>query len=147
MRSVLDSNDQRSYLCPTAAGLLVGAREAARDAQLRQRSLVPVSDQRTLWFTWAGTRVQTTLRAMLALHDVLSSDREVAIQIEAPIDAAQAVIRKIAEQPPAPMQVAAGVQPQCRGKYDHLLSDELLLEAIAESVIDLQGAIAKCQAT
>lgn len=147
MRSILTDSEEPTYLCQTAARLLAEGRETAEDAQLLRRSLVPVSDQRTLWFTWAGTRVQTTLRAILATHDLQATDREVAIQLEAPLDTAMSVIRKIAHNPINATEVAACVQPKSRRKFDHLLTDDLLVEAIAESVIDIRGAVAKCQAT
>ncbi|MCK6431333.1 MAG: hypothetical protein L6Q72_19930, partial [Burkholderiaceae bacterium] len=120
------------------------ARAAAAEAGVTDRPLITVSDRRTLWFTWAGTRKQTTIVAMFAAAGVAATDRGVAVEVEAPFDDVRACIGSFVNAPAAAESIAAHVQPKHRRKYDRLLSDDLLDLAIARDVLDCAGAIATC---
>lgn len=142
MREVLDESVEYAYLNSVGKRLLDHARHAAAEAGVTVPSLVAVSDRRTLWFTWTGTRTQTTLVAMFNAIGVGAADRSVAIDLDKAVDDARETIGSVASAPIDVMAVASSVQPKHRRKYDHLLDDELLDKAIARDSLDADGALA-----
>lgn len=144
MREVLIDSRAYPYLNSVGAQLLGHARAAAAEAGVTDRPLITVSDRRTLWFTWAGTRKQTTIVAIFAAAGVAATDRGVAVEVEAPFDDVRACIGSFVNAPASAESIAAHVQPKHRRKYDRLLSDDLLDLAIARDVLDCAGAIATC---
>lgn len=144
MRDILRSSCRFAYLNVDGSRLLDHARAAANHAGLMDSPLFKVSDRKTLWFTWTGTRKQTTLVAMFASAGVDAMDRGVAIEIGAPADDVCALLKSFIASPADALAIATHVQPKYRRKYDRLLSDDLLNIAIALDTLDIPGALRTC---
>lgn len=142
MKEVLSDTKAYPYLNPVGVQLLNMARQTAANAGVCREGLFAVSDRKCLWFTWMGTRVQTTLTAMLRCKDVECIERGVAIEIDKPREDAIATIRAIAESPPQAETVAAMVLPKERRKYDRFIDEALLDWGIGNDLLDVVVAAA-----
>lgn len=145
MREILRESRPFHYLNPVGTQLLGHARLAAGESGACERQLTSISDRRTLWFTWLGTRKQTTLVAMFAAAGVPAVDRGVAVEVDAPIAKVRAIIESFVNSPADALAIAAHVQPKFRRKYDRLFSDDLLEVAIARDTLDVRGALDACR--
>lgn len=145
MRDVLMGGYPYPYLNSVAAQVLGHARASFAETSVADHPMIAVSDRRTLWFTWAGTRKQTTLAAMFAAAGVAAMDRGIAVEVDAPAKEVGACIGSFVMAPVAAESIAAHVQPKHRRKYDRLLSDDLLDLAIVRDMLDVPGAASLCQ--
>lgn len=145
MREVLRESRAYSYLNSVGTQLLGHARQAAAESGASERPLIPVSERRTLWFSWLGTRKQTTLVAMFATAGVAAVDRGVAVDVEASASKVRAIIDSFVSAPADALAIAASVQPKYRRKYDRLFSDDLLDVAITRDTLNVAGALAACR--
>lgn len=145
MREVLQSGDQYVYLNSTASDLLARARRTAEEARMLTNPVVAVDDRRSLWFTWAGTRTQSTLAAMLGTIGVDVIDRGVGLEVILPKSEIRTVVTKVLSTKPDPDSVAGQVLPKLRRKYDEFLSDRLLDTAIVRDVLNLDEAVRLCR--
>lgn len=158
MREILRETTTPAFLDATAAGLLEESRQAAVNAELVSDArdiddapisgdapmpvspLIPILSGGTAWFTWAGSRAQDTLIAMLTDQKIKVRDRGVAILFdEPPADVAE-LIAKMIDANASPEKLAEYVQPRRRRKYDAFLTDELLNISNARDRLDVAGA-------
>jgi len=145
MREVLRESRAYPYLNSVGTQLLVHARQAAAEAGACDHPLIAASNRQTLWFTWTGTRKQTTLVAMLAAAGVAGVDRGAVIDVEAPIGDVRSLIGSFVNAPADVTTIAACVQPKFRRKYDRLLSNDLLDVAIARDMLDVAVVLTACR--
>ncbi len=145
MRHVLFCDEVYPYLNDQAANFLAQARTAARDSCIDRQSLVPTGPTQCLWFTWAGTRVDTTLQLMAKTIGLESSTgfgaESIALQFSVGIERVVDAFKRIAATPPTALSLAATVPNKRTRKFDWCLSDELLTQAIASGTLDQPGAL------
>ncbi|NLX59541.1 MAG: DEAD/DEAH box helicase, partial [Phycisphaerae bacterium] len=141
MREVLVSDTPIRYLNDDGAEMLREARAAARAAALGQRGILPTGDASCLWFTWTGTVIQRTLMAMAKALDLDAQDRGIAIEFQHSADEVRDRLRHLSANPPAAVTLAAHVPTRFIRKYDLYLSPELLNRQLAESLLDVPGAL------
>lgn len=145
MREVLSSTATYAYLNPLGGTLLDQARKTAREAGILNESLHSIAAGTTLWFTWTGSHIQTTLVAMLASRKIDATDRTIAIEVALPASELEEALSELADQPPDALTVASNVLPKERRKYDYLLTEELQNLSLSRDVVDVTGAIAVCR--
>ncbi len=126
MRDTLRGADRPVYIDETAAALLTSARQYAARLGVLDAPLLDTGGKSSVWFPWAGTRVQGLLSAMLRTRGVEASSWSVAIRVPAPISALKDALRQIAASPPSAAELAPYASQQASRKYDWLLDDELL---------------------
>ncbi len=143
IRDLLRADAVPTYLDPTAASILADARTLARASGLLDGGLIG-DGPRVAWFTWAGSRVDRTLRGMGEYLAGLKA-REAGLGLvfdgatEADVGAAY---QKLLEAPPEAEALAARYPDRAREKYDPYLSDDLLARTFARDHLDLDGALA-----
>ncbi|HKQ49469.1 MAG TPA: DEAD/DEAH box helicase [Phycisphaerae bacterium] len=145
MRTILADTKSYPYLNPTGTQFLTVARAAALSAGVLHTPLIAPSDHECLWFTWMGTRVQTTLTAMLRLQGLTCVERGVAIDIRHPRQDVVVAVESLIKSCPAPAAIAGQVQPKQRRKYDHWFDEGLLNSSLAQDVLDVSGALTVCE--
>lgn len=138
MREVLEDSTVYDYLDSTGRDVLEEARRARRDfgGDLFQE----LDRGRSAWMTWAGTRTQETLRAILLAAGIESVNRKIALVLPLPPDKARAAVGSAGDLLAEPQEIAKFVRPKTRRKYDPLLSDRLLETSLMNDYLDLSGA-------
>ncbi len=145
MRDVLRASDQFAYLNDTAKDLLDIARRSANEHAIFDQPLVPLSQSKILWFTWASTEVQTTLKAILESAGICSKDRGIAVEITASANELVSQLTRLLAGKFNSRTLASFVYPKRRRKYDEYLSEELLNASIAQDVLEVNKAVQYCQ--
>lgn len=136
MLAVVAGASVPAYLDRSAGEILHTARTAAQEHGLARRGMVGLSDKRTLWMTWTGTKHQRILMAILARLDIDATNREVGIECRIPIRSLQERLQTIGAGPLDSHELARQMTPKVFRKYDHLFTEDLLDEAIAIDRID-----------
>ena len=143
IRDLLRSEAVPAYLDPTAAQMLADARSLARESGALDGDLI-VDGPRVAWFTWAGSRIDRTLRGLGAyMLGLKPHDCGLGLHFESasPTDL-RAAYRTLLDDPPSPEVLAGHFPDRVREKYDAYLSDELLSRGFARNHLDLDGALA-----
>jgi ATP-dependent Lhr-like helicase len=132
MKRVLVSSEQIPYLTDTAQLLLTRAREAFRELRLHETALIPWGDG-TLVVPWLGTKKLVTLALGLCATRVEENGADAsavghAIEMpKTPIDAAQRLLTRIADEgPPDPATLASKVARPQVAKFDRFLTSDLM---------------------
>lgn len=141
MRDVLLTDKTYPYLDPVATQILNGARSVALDAGLHKSVLYDESPVSTLWFTWTGTQTQRTLMLMADLGGLKTTDLDVALRFDADVDAVQQCYRGLLQSEFTAEQLAERIPVKARRKYDHYISEELLVPSLAADAVDLESAL------
>jgi ATP-dependent Lhr-like helicase len=141
MREVLLSNTDIRYLNEEGDEMLREARAAAAEAALGARSIVPTGDGSCAWFTWTGTVIQRTLVAMTRMLGVEAQDRGIAIEFESPAEEIGNRLRQLSASPPTALTLAEHVPAKFIRKYDPYLNQNLLNRQLADSLLDVPGAL------
>ena len=141
MREVLLASHSYAYLNDTAARLLEDARQAARSAELADRSLIPLVGSNCLWFTWTGSKVQRTLLLMAAAAGLEVTDQAVAIHFRAKPRDVVAAYREMAQSAPDPIALARRMPVKWMRKFDPYIAEELLVQSLAHDAIDAAHAL------
>lgn len=140
MLELLLQQDIPIYLDAKSAQALQTARAAARDRDLARRRIVPVGDQRCVWFTWTGTPAQRTLIAALAQAGVTAFDEIIAIECPIAANVLAMHLRTFSASPMESTRLAESVEPKRARKFDDHLDDETLNAGIASDRLDPKEA-------
>lgn len=146
MRDLLFDDRVPSFLDEGAAALLRDARIEADARELADNPVVILGAKDVLWFTWAGTREQATLAAMLRLTGLNASEAGVAIRTEGKPEELMTALSRLHAGDISPHQVAAFVEPKVRRKFDAMLDEDLLIEGLARDYVRLDAAMATIEA-
>ena len=140
MREVLLTDRPYAYLDTEAATLLADARKAAGSCVICHEDLVNLSDRRTAFMTWTGSRTQETLQAMFRLMDVVTDDEGIGLVFHLSVEDTEQALAEAANQVFDPAAIAGTMELRRRRKYDWLLSDELIDTSLARGWLDIAGA-------
>ena len=140
MRTVLLNKERYSYLDSTGLELIENARTTAAQSNLANQSLVSLSPTKSLWFTFTGTRIQRTLLLAAESIGLSASDQDVAIEFNAGIADVASAFRSLRDRELDALALTAHLPSKQLRKFDDLLSDDLLAQAIANDGIDVDGA-------
>lgn len=144
MQRVLQTDEEYVFLDTQAAALLKEARLAAQLSDVCSKSLVSLSDKRTVLMTWCGTRVATTLTAMLrqAGVDVVPGreSERIGLICAAPADYVRIIVSELANQLYDPLELSAEVPDKARRKYDFLLDQGLLELGVSRDGLEIEQA-------
>ncbi|MEM8757378.1 MAG: helicase-related protein [Planctomycetota bacterium] len=135
MRTVLADRTTIAYLDDAAAKSLAHARDLARDLDLARRGTTELSAAKSLWLTWTGTAETTTAEAMLASVGIQARAETIGLICDCPLSDLDAAIGHFSSHEPDLLTLAEHVEPKQRRKYDEHLSEELLTEAIASTLV------------
>jgi ATP-dependent Lhr-like helicase len=138
MRDILVGNKPIQYLNENAEHMLENARKTAMEAGLDNHDFFCPDSGSCFWFTWTGTRVQTTLCLLAELMGLEVIDREVALEFKYSVQLVKNNFSRIMNNLPSPLLLAQKLFPKERKKYDLYLSVDLLNYQLAETAIDLQ---------
>jgi ATP-dependent helicase Lhr and Lhr-like helicase len=153
MREILLTNEEYPYLNAYGVKCLDNARRAASAARLGNSSVVSLSDDRCLWFTWAGTRTQWTLKAMLETLGVQVGftdygTNDLALELRMSADLASRKINDLGSSsisPRSPRELAERLPVRQLRKFDAFLSDDLLVSALATDFVNIESAMQLCK--
>jgi ATP-dependent Lhr-like helicase len=140
MRLLLGSAVSPIYLDQPALGALQEARAVAIERSLAQRRLIELSKTRCLWVTWTGSAAQRAILASLGAIGIEGIDREIAIECPVPASEIRGKVGDLERLLRDPKGIAAAMSPKRFRKYDYLLSDGLLNDAIAADRVDGENA-------
>jgi ATP-dependent Lhr-like helicase len=141
MREVLLGDRPCHYVNATGARLLNSARRTAHEAGIGAHSLVPLSSNSCLWFTWTGTKTQRTLCLIADSLGLSPADHKVAIELSVSVDDATRRLSKVDVSQIDATQLAARVTAKQVRKLDLYLDDELLIEALSHDALDVRSAL------
>ena len=141
MKEVLLSEKQYSYLDEKAANILNMARQSARQSGACSKTFLKLGEHQTALMTWTGTRLQDTLAAMFRFGGIVPEITPIALIFRLPEQRLKNAIVSLAQSPPTGMEIACHIQPRLLRKYDWLLSDYMLNTQIAQSRLELEGAL------
>ncbi len=145
MRRLLTTDSDVRYLNDSARSALERARKLARENGLAKRALLPIGEGQTLWMTWTGTRAQQTLSAMLEIMGIGGPSKDttvtdVSIACKMPPDELHQRLADAEKILQDDRELAGRVGFSKNRKYDHLLNDEILLEAARVDGLDATTA-------
>jgi ATP-dependent Lhr-like helicase len=144
MREILASTQAFPYLNSQANQMLSRAREAAQKSGVLLGKILDLSDSKSVWFPWTGTKAIRTLEALASLAGMKAHQAgHPVIALEFPLPAAEVVekLEQFLRTPPTPLQLAEQLQPKSWRKYDEYLSESLLNQGLARGTVDLENAL------
>jgi ATP-dependent Lhr-like helicase len=141
MRDLVIGDKNIIYLSARAAHWMSQARMAALEAGIANRSWHPLSTERCLLLTWSGTRIQRTIALLAQVTGIAATDRDIALEIHAPVEAARDKLSQLIARPVDLDRLLHLVPFKERRKYDRFLSDGLLGKCYARDALDLDGAV------
>jgi len=147
IRLILQEDKDYGYLQPRAQQRLTEARQLARRSNLTERSILDLGGDRFMIVPWQGTRIVRTLVMMLehtgtkVLNDNTPFYFEISKPLSTPNDV-QHDFKALASAVPAAQEIARDLAKEglIQNKYDRLVPEPLLREAIAVDVLDVEGA-------
>ena len=147
IRLILQEDKDYGYLQPRAQQRLTEARQLARRSNLTERSILDLGGDRFMIVPWRGTRIVRTL-AMMLEHTgtkVLNDNTPFYFEISKPLSTPNDVqhdFKALASAVPAAQEIARDLAKEglIQNKYDRLVPEPLLREAIAVDVLDVEGA-------
>ncbi len=141
MRELLLGTGLPAYLDETGRSLLDQSRTTAAESGVGTRVTLPLGPRRSCLLTWGGTRVHTTLSAMMMTLDVHPIDRLVGLDLPMPEDQVPAFVKALLGQPYNAEHLALAVQDSLpRSKFDWILGPELVAIRHARQFIDVSAA-------
>jgi len=145
MRALLFRDDMPAYLDPGAQEMLSRARKTAREAELDRRIFIQEGAD-VIWFTWTGTRIHGTLKAIGMYLGGFRIDERcgIALTFES---ATQEVVLHCYESalaaPPDATTLAKQFAYHAREKYEPYLSADLQRQLFGRNRLDVEGASEK----
>lgn len=140
MRQVLEASEQYTYLNREALRLLSEARGSAAETGLTRDQLIRVGPQSTAVMTWTGSRIHSTILAILARSGATVENEGVGLIAPVALDRTREMLIRAASFSDRGEELAKHWGPRVARKYDELLTDELLDTAILRGRMDLAGA-------
>ena len=140
MRRVYEGHTCPIYLDKPAAALLSEARESYDALKLRTKLVVPFAEN-LLIFPWVGARRMNALFLALAAADLSPEMNSLGIELH--ISAGERLLnelRRLADSPPPDAKYLASlVEDRNLEKFDHLLGDDLTIQAYASEHLDCEA--------
>jgi ATP-dependent Lhr-like helicase len=144
MREILSSSKEFPYLSEQAAEILSHARETAQKSGALVGRILSVSDQKSLWFPWTGTKGLRTLEAMASLIGIKAHRAgHPVIALDFPLPPSELIkkLKPFLLEPPTALKLAEQMQPKGWRKYDDYLSEDLLNLGLSRGAVDLEHAM------
>lgn len=141
MREILSDTKMPIYLDQVAKEMLHEARTFALESDILRHSFFR-DGNKTIWFTWCGTRVNRTLLGLGLRKGLDVSDDGIALIFEKMSETdIQAYYSQFLPVQPDPIELAEYFPVKAVEKYDSFLTDELLCESFARNYLDISGAL------
>lgn len=142
MRAILATSEPVPFLDKEAARLLEEARSTYRRLNLEASPTLQVGNDVVI-FTWRGDLVNDTLVLLLARKEVRSENQGSYIEIQdSDVERIRTILRDMAEdEQPKAERLAESVGNKLKGKWDGLLTHDLLCKSFASSEFDVSGAV------
>jgi ATP-dependent Lhr-like helicase len=141
MRQLVLGDTPIGYLSSAATEWLRESRAIARAAGLDQSAWHSSSPERSLLFTWSGTRTQRTMVLLAKLAGVDAIDREIAVEFVAPERVARHKLLTLLHAGVSDELLADEEENQTRRKYDHYLPSELRRKCFIEDALNVDGCL------
>ncbi len=141
MCDILLNDRTYSYLDETAAQLLSDARTTATSASLATSRLIALGEEECLWFTWTGTKIQRTLCMMASEARLEAADQDIAIHFSHSPQTVVRACQEILRAAPAATVLAKHIPGRRLRKFDEYISDDLLVQSLAQDAIDIGSAV------
>jgi len=140
MHTIYEGEDTPAFLDEDARSLLSQARHSYRELGLFRTRSVQI-DGRTYLFPWTGTIAANTLLLALRRAGYTASLRHTVIEIEGSStnEVLSALSKFAAGDPPASVELAAGLANLTREKFDRFLPRDLLIDGIATDRLDAKS--------
>lgn len=141
--TILNSDDDISFLDTTAKGMLLEARDAFKSFELDTRTIIPTTSG-IAWFTWAGDIINDTIVLILGLNGLTASNQGICISIDE-LGSKAELVSLVKDMDLSIKAEDLTVQTDMleKEKWDTVLPYELLQKTFASSNLDLTGAIDK----
>jgi len=141
MREMLIDTRMPVYLDSVAKDMLNEARKFARESGVLLSPFFRDGDD-LFWFTWCGSKVNRTLRALGMHGGLIVYDEDIALHFNK-VSETEIQTRYMAFlcQPPDILELAKGFPIKAMEKYDRFLDEDLLTESYAHDYLDLNGAM------
>ena len=141
MYELYRSNDMPRYLDATGKELLQEARQQFKAFELGQNTII-ASGKQSLIFCWQGDVVMNTILAILVSKGLKASRDGVAIAVSktTPKDLFLQLNEWIQEPEMTALELASNIKQKKIGKYDYLLSPDLLSHNYASSELNAPQA-------
>lgn len=141
MQSVYEESDCPVYLDETARILLKQARDTYNQLGLREQPIVTAGTDCHL-FVWKGDRIQDTLALMLRARGLMALNEGLSIWVRnlTASDLEEHLSAILEGESPDTIALVQLVQNQYRGKWDFLLSTDLLASNFASHSLNVNGA-------
>ena len=140
MRTILESENEITFLDETANKMLDAARGAYNSFDLDKHTVIPTTTG-LAWFTWSGDVINDTIVLILGLNGVEASNNGICISIN-DLDAEKDLIKRLKEIDLDINAVDLTVQTDMleKEKWDSVLPYELLQKTYASSNLDIESA-------
>ena len=141
MRVILAGSDPVAFLDKTAMSMLFDARAAYVRLGLGKRNVLPKGSDVYL-VTWKGDWINDALALMLRRKAFNATNEGLAIVLSnTDLRSVADALREIgSERMPSPEEISAKVDNKQRGKWDWLLTENLLSKSFASNELDIEGA-------
>ncbi len=141
MRELLENDILPNYLDEKSKTMLKDARSFARSRKILESPFLTHKDK-IFWFTWCGSKVNTTLLGMGLLKGLNVEDEDIALAFNnSSLKDIKRRYLSFLEEPCELLQVAAKFPLQAVEKFDCFLGDELRAEMFAHNYLDIPGAM------
>jgi ATP-dependent Lhr-like helicase len=146
MREVLEEDVIYPYLHPKATERLQQARQLARDFQLTEQQLIPLSDSSVIFLPWCGTRTFETLLFLFEHLEIQRGIQSIPYYVELTIPRDESFASMVKPLRKNDLNLASLVETLNadqlrRDKYDRFVPDSLLREAYITDRLDIESAM------
>jgi hypothetical protein len=149
MKTILQGDEEPTYLDPTSKVLLRAARKTWRAVGL-DRSDILTGSQKIEWFPWVGTRTRRTL-LLLAQSAGIRAEKDgrnlsITYHVTSP-DEFYLHLEKVVAAPAEAITLAKLMTARERfvEKFDDFVPEDLLDEANSHGRLDISGAVLACK--
>jgi hypothetical protein len=136
-------------LLPRAKKRLVEARELAQKSGLLERSILPLGGDKFMIVPWYGTRIVRTMMLLLVHQGMKVPLERVPFyfemtQSQSTSDDVKRTFQELVSTAPAAKEIVQQLKRAQlqQHKYDRFVPDDLLRDAFAIDVLDVDGAVA-----
>ncbi|MBI4243489.1 MAG: DEAD/DEAH box helicase [Planctomycetes bacterium] len=142
MLSILFSDDVPIYLDDVAQNILQYARQTSRDARLDEHVFMQ-DGKSTLWFTWAGSRINRTLWGLAKyIGEFEVYDEDIALNfVNDEISTINNFFKQILSNPPTETELASNFTSKRQEKYDWALPETIMDLTFARNSLDLSNTL------
>lgn len=141
MRDLVLGDKPIGYLNAHAAAWLQEAREIAAAGGLSNSPWYELSPERSLLFTWSGSRIQRTMVLLAKLAGIDADDRQIAVEFAAPERVARHKLQALLRAGVACDSLVENAASPSRRKYDDYLPKDLLYKSFIADALDVDGCL------